>query len=108
MGLGTIKRIVGGILGRGERMSIEIMFSHARPEPGEVWTSNNGGLPIHATTKCEVVALGYGGGGHADCSIHDQFSRAKGRKIALTRAIARFPKSVRRQVWEAYFKRVAR
>lgn len=108
MGLGTIKRIVGGILGRGERMSIEIMFSHARPEPGEVWTSNNGGLPIHATTKCEVVALGYGGGGHADCSIHDQFSRAKGEKIALARAIAGCTRVERRTIWEAYFNRPAR
>lgn len=41
----------------------------------------------------------------AECSLKDNFCRETGRKISLTRAIRVFDKSVRKQIWEAYFNR---
>ena len=38
--------------------------------------------------------------GYAKCSPRDQFTRAKGRKIAFTRAIQGFSKSERAQLWQ--------
>lgn len=41
--------------------------------------------------------------GRAFCNATDQFNRAIGRRIALTRAIAHFPRAIRTQIWKAYF-----
>ena len=47
--------------------------------------------------------------GIAECSKEDSFSRAIGRKIALTRAIKRgssIDKETRTKIWETYFSKV--
>jgi hypothetical protein len=46
--------------------------------------------------------------GIAYCSIHDQFCRATGRKLALTRAVAALPKHVRKAIWDGYWRATAR
>lgn len=94
--------------GTGKVAQITIQFSLTRPRSNRPWLSDNGGLPIQAVITCVVTSMGRNRFGQAECSINDQFSRPVGRKIALTRAVAGFPKSERRRVWEAYFKRVAR
>jgi hypothetical protein len=42
--------------------------------------------------------------GSAYCSIRDQFCRATGRKLALTRAVADLPKHVRKAIWDGYWR----
>jgi len=47
--------------------------------------------------------------GAAVCSQEDNFDRATGRKIALARALKNIePKSLRKDFWEAYFRKVKR
>ena len=43
-------------------------------------------------------------GGTAKCCPSDQFCRATGRKLALTRAVAELPKHVRKAIWEGYWR----
>jgi len=44
--------------------------------------------------------------GNAWCSMEDQFSKEKGRKIALARALAHTPDRVwRGEVWKEYLRR---
>lgn len=42
--------------------------------------------------------------GHAECSVQDTFNRAKGRRVAFSRAIRAFPKHVRQQLWRQWLK----
>lgn len=42
--------------------------------------------------------------GIAYCHPNDQFSKAAGRKVSLSRAIAGLPRETRRMIWAAYFK----
>ena len=42
--------------------------------------------------------------GVAYCHPNDQFSRSKGRKMALSRALDTLPRETRRDIWKAYFK----
>jgi hypothetical protein len=51
--------------------------------------------------KAEVVWRG-----RARASLLDQFTRATGRKIAFTRAIAHLPKELRSKLWNAYWNEV--
>ena len=37
------------------------------------------------------------------CHPNDQFNKAKGRKLALARAIESLPRAERKQIWAAYF-----
>ena len=37
------------------------------------------------------------------CSLSDNFNKAKGRRLALTRALQDFPKTIRRDIWRGYF-----
>jgi hypothetical protein len=47
--------------------------------------------------------------GHAICSWEDNFDRAIGRKVALARALKHIEeKSLRKDFWEAYFRKVKR
>lgn len=46
----------------------------------------------------EVVATGI-----ATLSVKDNFCRNTGRKISLARAMERYPTSVRKVFWDAYF-----
>ena len=39
----------------------------------------------------------------AYCNPSDQFNKAKGRKLALARAIESLPRAERGQIWAAYF-----
>ena len=39
----------------------------------------------------------------AYCNPSDQFNKAKGRKLALARAIESLPRAERKQIWAAYF-----
>jgi 7-keto-8-aminopelargonate synthetase-like enzyme len=41
--------------------------------------------------------------GAARCADHDNFCRATGRKLALTRALAKFDKAARSVVWAKYW-----
>lgn len=45
--------------------------------------------------------------GATNCSPADQFCRATGRKLALTRAVAELPKHVRKAIWEGYWRATA-
>lgn len=50
------------------------------------------------------------GVGMAHCSYEDEFVKAKGRKIALARAMKGFnlPREIRMKLWMEYFKRIGR
>lgn len=41
--------------------------------------------------------------GLAECHPSDNFNKARGRKLALKRAIASLPREERGQIWKAYF-----
>jgi len=57
--------------------------------------------------KCEIEESGILVGiGFAYCSKKDQFNKAKGRKVALRKALERFSKEDRTLIWEEYFKHV--
>ena len=43
------------------------------------------------------------GVGVAKCVPEDNFCKATGRKLSLTRALAKWPKDLRQQIWECYF-----
>jgi len=43
--------------------------------------------------------------GEAYCSRLDNFNKETGRKLSLKRAIAKFPKTIRREIWNAYLNR---
>lgn len=45
------------------------------------------------------------GSGESYCNPVDQFSKKRGRKIALKRAIEHLSREERKVIWEAYFKR---
>jgi hypothetical protein len=61
------------------------------------------GHAIRGRTTCIVHVPGYGHrGGAAECSASDRYVKAVGRKVALTRALADIPRSIRKGVWEAY------
>ena len=56
-------------------------------------------------TLCRIlVGDRYLTNGAARCSASDQFCRATGRKLALTRAVAELPKHVRKAIWEGYWR----
>jgi hypothetical protein len=90
----------------------EIRFKHEIHDRKTEWhwvDAFMGTAKTYARTTCwiklgdTVVAQGV-----ADCSIEDNFSREKGRKIALERAMkaARWDKSLRTVVWgKVYFDR---
>jgi len=40
--------------------------------------------------------------GNTTCSVKDQFSKNKGRKISMSRALAMFNRSEREQFWNEY------
>jgi hypothetical protein len=42
--------------------------------------------------------------GEAFCNPQDQFTRKIGRKLALARALALLPRTLRQQIWASYFK----
>lgn len=51
---------------------------------------------------CASCAHPYQGVAH--CHEHDQFNKYVGRKISLGRALRAFPRPLRKQIWDAYFK----
>ena len=44
--------------------------------------------------------------GKAVCSPEDNFCKATGRKVALTRALRTLPRDLRKEVWDTYLERV--
>ena len=73
------------------------------------------GKPVRGSTRCTIEEeyLYDGGGfreishGHSECYVGDQFNKAIGRKIALTRAMQNpflgFSKATRTKIWKRYF-----
>jgi hypothetical protein len=59
-------------------------------------------------TLCRILAGNRYLDGAARCSAADQFCRATGRKLALTRAVAALPKHVRKAIWDGYWRATAR
>lgn len=59
--------------------------------------------PIRGRTDClvDVPTIGIHSG-YSECSVHDVFRKAIGRKVALTRAIADLPRITRKMVWDDY------
>ncbi len=64
----------------------------------------------HKITECTLVIGDLIWTGYAQCHPKDQFTRDKGRKIALAYAIKKhmihhfnFPKPARREIWKVYF-----
>jgi hypothetical protein len=55
-------------------------------------------------TICKIKSESKEDYGIALCSLRDNFSRDKGRKISLTRAIQQIgvPKQERKPIWDAY------
>lgn len=64
------------------------------------------GTWCHGTTNCIINDLQDDNNsriGTAICSRQDQFNRAVGRKVALTRALKPFDKETRTRFWKRYF-----
>lgn len=72
---------------------------------GQCVTLNDGPCVAGCTGDQDTVLSG---AGLAFCASSDQFNRAKGRKVALARAIRQFPKETRKRIWNGYFEQVRR
>jgi len=76
----------------------KVRFAHSQ-YPSGTWCKG--------VTTCEIFnafdesGVGYG---LTYCSRSDQFNKATGRKVALTRALKAFDKETRTRFWKAYFK----
>ena len=82
---------------RAGTIDLTFKFSH-----DSVWVR-------HGLRRCtQVRILGDNGRMYRDamsiCHPKDNFSRATGRKVALTKVISSFPRGIRRMVWDAYFR----
>jgi len=79
---------------------VRVDFVHVRFHKDEDSESNN----HHAITYC-LVQNGDGSlrNGIALCSVRDNFDRAIGRKLSLTRALRGLDKPTRTSVWNKYF-----
>lgn len=77
-----------------------VNFAHLKYDDGERVTVCSFGLPVAKGELPKVLATGV-----ARCSKHDNFNKATGRKLSLTRALngVEFTKSQRTQVWNQYF-----
>jgi len=87
-------------------VELEVKFGH-----GWIFRPNAPGLTPamdfanHRRTVCWIDFNGRRvSSGMANCSRLDQFCRATGRKLALTRAVAELPKHVRAAIWEGYWR----
>jgi len=73
----------------------------------KVWFQHSPELQFEdVPTTIAYIAEADGGGvvrGMTKCSPQDTYTRAKGRKIALARALRAFSKDSRRQVWQGLF-----
>ena len=95
-----------------------IRFRHTIPTEGTwVYRVSPEIIPhrISGATQCMIETKNGDGewgtwqDGEAVCSLSDSFQRSVGRKIALTRALVGVePKSLRKDFWEAYFRKVKR
>lgn len=84
---------------------VRLLFRYRHAEDGNVFTTcllffYTPEFPLPDLNIQEASAAGF-----AQCIPTDQFSRAIGRKLTLTRALAEsgISKSERTQIWEAYF-----
>jgi hypothetical protein len=80
-----------------------VAFAHRRPTISKV------GKTAGVVTLCRIVEVGTNKElaiARAACSAQDNFNRAVGRKIALTRAIttAGLGEHTRRALWNAYWR----
>lgn len=82
------------------------MSSYATPTPQIGRTKCK--LHLNTCTKAEDgPCTSDGFSGLANCSVRDQFEKAKGRKVALARAMKSLEKSLRRQLWKSYFEQTS-
>jgi len=89
--------------------TLGIEFTHNRGHLIEVVDRSKKLVETNGYTECEVVeivgnhkrALSIG---RASCSLHDQFNKEIGRRIALTRALkeAELEREDRKTVWTVY------
>lgn len=94
-----------------------VHFSHRRDfevDASRVDSDGDSIVVAHWTTYCQVhegickvkgcadAEHPYFGAAH--CNPQDQFSKSAGRKISLGRALQPLPRSLREQIWIAYFK----
>ena len=79
-------------LGSGDRVHITWVYNPKKRITVAVLTLYGNGMPL------EMI-------GSSKAARTDEWDKATGRKLALTRAVAGLPKEDRRQVWEAYFNR---
>jgi hypothetical protein len=82
----------------GVELNVDFRHSRISGPPVTVCT-------LWTQTRPQVVRFRYG---IACCSSGDQFCRATGRKLALTRAVAELPKHVRKAIWDGYWRATAR
>lgn len=70
-----------------------------------------GKLPISAVTYAWIYGLDQDGkmnqkdsraAGVAFCSVHDNFSKEQGRRTALSKAVSRWPRDIRKKVFGMY------
>lgn len=94
---------------------VTISFKHEHFDPPAVaWKSRSvtrigsrHRIPLMKTqTCCTILIEGIlQSSGYAQCSVHDQFSKSKGRKIALAEALCGWSTAGRRAVWRQYLSR---
>lgn len=74
-------------------------------EVNEAWIQVHNG-----STFCEIQLVGgwLHFTGYATVSIHDKFSKRKGRKVSFARAIQSFSPEERAEWWKAYFRLMPR
>lgn len=90
----------------------DVYFQHRPTETGVITTDTSHGFlvtPYKGFTVCvieenkELVSSAT-----AFCGMEDTYNKSAGRKISLGRAIAKFDKQLRKEIWEAYIKEVGR
>lgn len=80
-------------------VELEVEFQHRWTRPVSNPPPKQTGCLIFLSADRRLLGFGT-----ANCSTSDQFCRATGRKLALTRAVADLPKHVRKAIWEGYWR----
>lgn len=86
-----------------------LTFKHVQFEKPQTGLLSSG-RPVRAHTSCAIYKTEEGkvnyqeklSYGIAFCSSLDKFEKERGRRLALAKALSRFPKAVRRDIFEQY------
>lgn len=89
----------------------DVWFNHDKNENGVLNTGSifSNRTPYHGTTLCIIEKNGVKvSEARSYCSVHDNFNKAIGRKVALERALFGFSIEDRTLLWKKYIETTSR